>query len=214
MATISRCALAGMVLSLGLTGIIYRACPTNNSLSLGQCVTGGGYGLWGDHFAPDATRIEQLGNETLRQWGASPQLLQDRFIQRFPNEPFRTTNQTCLAGRAVRGLYKGMVGRISDIVKGVQDSLDRAKATSELRTQARKEARRRMCNRGDVAVLELRDRATYGTPNPTFSYMVGKYVGRALKKCANGACNVKNTTCAMIMGGAKKSNQLFNWIFS
>jgi hypothetical protein len=208
--------VSGLALMAGV--LIKTGCPTQqieSQYTSLQCGRMGYYDIY--PFVPNATALEALGNKTLQEWNTSIQALDSQFAQHFPQGIAHFTQDTgtrpCLNNSLARTFYNNVTSAISSRLGNwtTVDIVEKAHAASTLRAEARKLTRDKMCDQGEVRVLTKRDRSEYGTELPTFAYMVGKYAARALSKCVNSICDIKNATCSAIIGGAEKTNRVYNW---
>jgi hypothetical protein len=209
--------VGGLAILSGL--LIHQGCPTRQMESqhgFAQCGRMGYYNVY--PFAPNATALEELGNKTLHGWNTNTEALNAGFAKRFPQGIAHFTEglstDSCLSDGEARSFYKTVTSRVASWLGTftATDSVEKAHTASKLRSDARKLTRTKMCDQTEAHVLKKRDRSEYGTEQPTFAYMVGKYAQQAVAKCKNTVCDIRNATCSAIISGAEKTNKIYNWI--
>ena len=208
------CTLMISAALIGTGYVMNRGCPTaaiESNYTLGQCTRLGYFRTWSD-FAPNATAIEQFGNQTLENWGTNLQELRARFETTHPDARFTSDFTECLTGSETRPFYKKLTSLIPSFISRSKDPLDQAFTASELRAQVRVGSRSLMCDQREVEILEERDRSKYGTARPNFAYMIGKYAMEAISKCNGAVCDIKNATCQAIIGSAQQTNAIWTFL--
>jgi len=202
-----------------------------------QCARMGYFSL---SDGPNATAIQLAGENALQQWGTSSAALDQQFGA-LGSRSWANIGDQCLSEGRTRTAYKEAAAEIRGVLKSLDgtDCLVKSRASFGIRDGARVGARNGMCNQNEAKILDQRDRSEYGTSRPSFAYMVGKSVKRALaacknkclegpqKECDKGVCtttvytseecrksckvkDMKEATCNAIINSAQKTNWFYN----
>ncbi len=210
--------LSGLALMAGT--LMHKGCPTPEIDSQHTSLQCGRMGYYKVFCAPpNATAIEELGNRTLKQWNVSRETLEARYAALLPDGIARFADVgsgPCLSNSASRSFYNNATSAVSSWLSklGKVDIVEKAHLASTLRAEARKVTRDKMCDQAEVRVLKERDLYEYGTKELSFPYVVGKYAKKAMLNCTSRICDIKKATCAAIIGGAEKTNAIYNWVAS